>query len=169
MEHPLPEEDTIEAQAVRSVHRRGFYDSTPFVANDPHIMAQVLRLVEEVGEYQHARLHNAPKNDKAKEVADIAIVAYQLAWLTGVPLDALHRPASPLASTSFSVEVSALMRALRKWDGVTSHNTAIATALTRIVALCYESCEQAGYPLAVTVSEKLMADEQRGYQHAGVA
>ena len=163
--HPLPDTDTIAAEAVRSVHRRGFYDSTPHVANDPHVMAQVLRLVEEVGEFQHARLYNAPTHEKAKEVADIAIVAYQLAWLTGVPLDALHP--KPLASTSFSVEVGALARALRKWTGRTLDNASIATALARIMALCYITCEQMGQQLAVVVADKLAADEQRGYQHNG--
>ncbi len=169
MLHPLPDTDTIAAKAVRSVHRRGFYDSTPHVANDPHVMAQFLRLVEEVGEYQHARLHNSPTDEKAKEVADIAIVAYQLAWLTGVPLDMLHRQAAPLASTSFSVEVGALARALRKWTGRTLDNASIATALARIMALCYITCEQMGQQLAVVVADKLAADEQRGYQHNGMA
>jgi hypothetical protein len=168
--HPLPDApgtDTIAAEAVRSVHRRGFYDSTPHAANDPHVMAQVVRLVEEVGEYQHARLYNAPNDEKVREVADIAIVAYQLAWLTGVSLDALHRPTAPLSSTSFPVEVGTLMRALRKWNGRTHDNTAIATALTRIVALCYITCEQSGLHLASVISDKLAADEQRGYQHNG--
>ena len=169
MQHPLPEEDTIAAEAVHSVHRRGFYDSTPPVASDPYVMAQFLRLVEEVGEYQHARLHNAPKEEKAKEVADIAIVAYQLAWLTGVPLDALHQQAAPLASTSFSVEVGMLARALRQWTGRTRDNGAIATSLVRTVALCYITCQQCGLHLASVVADKLAADEQRGYQHTGVA
>lgn len=167
MQHPLPDDDTIGAQAIRSVHRRGFYDSTPPAANEPHVMAQFLRLVEEVGEYQHARLYNAPTHEKAKEVADIAIVVYQLAWLTGVPLDALQPKA--LASTSFSVEVGTLARALRKWTGRTHDNASIAAALTRLAALCHITCQQCGLSLPVVVADKLAADEQRGYQHAGVA
>lgn len=166
MQHPLPNDDSLAAQAVRSVHRRGFYDSAPHVAHDAHLMAQFLRLVEEVGEYQQARTYNAANPEKAKEVADIAIVAYQIAWLTGAPLDALHRV--PLASTTFAAEVGTLARALRRWAGRTDDARPITAALQRIVALCHLVAEQMGLRLPELVAEKLAADEQRGYQHAGM-
>lgn len=167
MQHPLPQDETLAAEAIRSVHRRGFYDSAPLAAHNEHLMAQFLRLVEEVGEYQQARTYNAAKPDKAKEVADIAIVAYQIAWLTGAPLDMLHGGIQ-LASTTFAAEVGTLARALRTWTGRTADARPITTALQRIVALCHIVAEQMGMRLPDLVAEKLAADEQRGYQHAGV-
>lgn len=163
---PLPTDDSIPAAAVRSVAARGFYDSTPWAAKQDHVMAQYLRLVEEVGEYHSARVRNRHNRAaQAAELADVAIVVAQIAWLTGLRLSSLGR--MPLPGTAFVVEVGELGRALRKWDGSTLGASTVHLCLMRLSALAYISADQIGQRLDSVILEKLNADEGRGYQHGG--
>lgn len=160
----LPASEHITAQAVRSVYERGFYDSTPPAAKADHIMAQVLRLAEEVGEVHDARRKRLSKDEQATEVADVYIVVCQIAWLTGLPGEMqLGRLAMP--GTNMTIELGALTRALRKWTGELADAAAVHYALMRFAGLCYIMSDQCGVNLDERVAAKLGADEKRGYQH----
>lgn len=163
----VPAGEHITAQAVRSVHARGFYDSTPPAAKADHIMAQVLRLAEEIGEVSDARRKRLTKDEQATEIADVYIVVCQLVWLTGMsPSMQLGRLAMP--GTNMSIELGELTRALRKWSGAIADAAAVHYALMRFAGLCYTMSDQCGVKLEERVAEKLGADGRRGYQHEGV-
>lgn len=161
----LPGNDHISAQAVVSVYKRGFYDSTPIATSFSHIMAQVLRLGEEIGEVMSARHKRAPKPEQATEIADVYIVVCQLAWLTGLP-GAMKLGRMAMPGTTLSIEYGELCRAVRKWDGSLGNATGVHYALMRLAGLCYTMSEQAGAKLEDTVTAKLRTDETRGYQHS---
>lgn len=160
----LPNNDHISAQAVVSVHARGFYDTTPVATGYAHIMAQMLRLGEEIGEVMNARHKRQPKPEQAVEVADVYIVVCQLAWLTGLP-GAMQLGRMAMPGTTLSIEYGELCRAVRKWDGSLANATGVHYALMRLAGLCYTMSEQAGAKLEDTVTAKLTTDETRGYQH----
>lgn len=164
----VPDNDHISAQAVRSVYNRGFYDSTPPVAKRDHVMAQFLRLSEEVGEVMEARHRRAPKDEQATELADVYIVVCQLAWLSGLP-GAMQLGRLAMPGTTLPIELGHLARALRKWDGTLSQATGVHYSLMRLAGLCYTMSDQCGVKLEERVSQKLGQDEARGYQHAEAA
>jgi len=80
----------LQAQAVASVQGRGFYgpDAIPTNAKNPLLMAQFLRLVEEVGE-----LGRALRKDvgTAEEAADVLVVLYQISHICGIALEEATR------------------------------------------------------------------------------
>lgn len=78
---------TIFNRAVASVQARGFHapDSIPDWMGEPLMMAQFARLSEEVGEV--ARSLRKGGDDLAEELADVVIVAAQMARLIGVDLE----------------------------------------------------------------------------------
>jgi len=78
---------TIFDRAVASVQARGFHDaaSIPEWMGEPLMMAQFARLTEEVGEV--ARSLRKGGDTLAEELADVVIVAAQMAHLLGVDLE----------------------------------------------------------------------------------
>ncbi len=77
---------TIFDQAVVSVKARGFHDpaAVPDWMGEPLMMTQFARLSEEVGEV--ARSLRKGGDDLAEELADVVIVAAQMAHIVGVDL-----------------------------------------------------------------------------------
>ena len=80
----------LQAQAVASVQSRGFYeaDAIPTNAKNPLLMAQFLRLVEEVGELGRALRKDAGTDEEA---ADVLVVLYQIANICGIALEEATR------------------------------------------------------------------------------
>ena len=163
----LPANDHISSKAVLSVHSRGFYDTAPVVTSYAHIMAQLIRLGEEIGEVMSARHKRAAREAQAVEVADVYIVVCQIAWLTGLP-GAMQLGRMAMPGTTLSIEYGELCRALRKWDGSLCNATGVHYALMRLAGLCYIMVDQCGQRLETLVDGKLAQDELRGYQHGGV-
>lgn len=162
----LPKSDHISSRAVLSVHSRGFYDTAPIVTSYAHIMAQLLRLGEEVGEVMSARRKRAAKEAQAVEVADVYIVVCQIAWLAGLP-GAMQLGRMAMSGTTLAIEYGELCRALRKWDGSMANVTGVHYSLMRLAGLCYIMVDQCGQRLEALVDNKLAQDELRGYQHEG--
>lgn len=77
---------TIFDQAVVSVKARGFHDpaAVPDWMGEPLMMAQFARLTEEVGEV--ARSLRKGGDTLPEELADVVIVAAQMAHIVGVDL-----------------------------------------------------------------------------------
>lgn len=157
---PLPSEDDPCSAAVRSVYNRGFYDQgLPAVSFQPARMSQFGRLVEEVGELIEA---SATMKIRciAEESADVLIVLCQLAWLYGMRPAALLEISDAERVASLPVGLSKLWRAMRRNDVFWIHDLLVSMA-------CHvrQSARIREIDMVQAMSDKLMADEQRGIAH----
>jgi hypothetical protein len=167
----LPVEDTADAAAVRSVYTRGFYDSISFAAGSSLVMQQVLRLTEEIGEYDQAAGNPAYSSKAAlEELADCRIVLAQIAWLTGYPAGNVRRLAGYAlhAPQTLGEMLGQLARQLRKAPA--GKYDQVWEVITTFYARLYKEAVDLGvsprdFDKAVYV--KLEQDESRGYQHTG--
>lgn len=151
------------SEAVRSVIRRGFHGRTPPATQQPELMAQFVRLVEEAGELDAARRRLRDRYAVGAELADVLIVASNLAWTAGMDPSALSvarfdplRELWPL--------VADLARALRKYN----HDPRpVEEALLALAAYCWSDAGKPamGIDLEDAITEKLIADETRGALH----
>jgi hypothetical protein len=164
----LPQTQDVPSEAVRSVWRRGFYDATPMITSNQEIMGQVLRLGEEVAEFGDAlrELHGAMAAHT--ELADVAIVLAQIAWLTGMPSTDLqfdtHGRGTPYGMMSLNHEYGELCRALRKYAG--DYNP-VHLRLVTFANMVGRMAASMQFDLEGMIMEKLTADEKRGRLHAG--
>lgn len=159
----IPDGDTWPERAVASVHRRGFLGGYPHLCEDCLLMAQVLRLAEEVGEVEAAKRASGHGPAWVEELADVAIVCAQVAWLTGMDLPSLAAPQTQLAGTTLPIELAKLMRSLRK--AAPGSYGEIHAGLQRMVWVAKTLAAQCGAQLAPIITAKLEADEQRGQLH----
>lgn len=161
----------LQTLAVQSVQERGFYDerAIPDLARNPLLAAQVLRLDEEDGELSAAVAGGASPEKITAEAADVAIVAFQIAHLTGQTMRQLQpglgddylRPESVLLlALHASGRAGELCRALRKNSPhlIEINLGLLWLALTRLAAAC-------GCDLADAILAKLDADSVRGFLH----
>lgn len=160
----LPTGDDIASEAVRSVARRGFHDTLPEVARNGFVMAQFLRLVEEVGEYRYASsLYSFGSIES--ELADIMIVLCQLAWAYGVePVLLLRKPVEfGRGRQTWATRLEWLARHMRKND-----LDNVRSAIRGIAIQCNEEAAYLKIDLQKAIGAKLKADEQRGRLHGEV-
>lgn len=163
---------TLQTLAVESVQERGFYDekAIPALARNPQLAAQVLRLTEECGELCRAVANGAGPEKIADEAADVQIVAYQIAHLTGQRVqelrpglgdDYLRPEALGLLGLLVAGNVGELCRAIRKNSphAIDANLGLLWLNLARLVVAA------GGGELADAVIAKLDADSTRGYLH----
>lgn len=169
----LPGGGGVFAESVRSVARRGFYDVAPVVVGDVRIMAEFLRLVEEIGEFGlEAAMGEAANLDSlADEAADIIIVSSNLFWLAGGDIDGFLPDGEANApgglaevARDLPVMVGMLARSLRD----TSAGYAPARErLGRIMGTAWHFMAGVNGSPSERVREKLQRDERRGRLHQG--
>lgn len=150
--------NNIFSRAVQSVYNRGFHTVVPApnICN-PRVMAQLVRLGEEIGEFEEAKT----KLQLVSELADVVIVVAQLAWLLGVDLNESIFKTSAL-DASLSMAYGTLCRGLRKGDA-----TMIDVSLRLLVASCAALArENECDDLRPAIEAKLTADEKRGWMHS---
>lgn len=143
--------------AVQSVYSRGFHTVVPApnICN-PRVMAQLVRLGEEIGEFEEAKT----KVQAVSELADVVIVCAQLAWLLGIGLNESIFRTSAL-DASLPMAYGTLCRGLRKND-----ETMIDVSLRLLVASCAALArENECNDLGPAIEAKLAADEKRGWMH----
>lgn len=157
--------------SVRSVWKRGFHAVPPPAATNWRIMAQFIRLAEEIAEFTESNLWE-PRSDKTRdEIADVLIVLAQLAWLTGMePSQLAARP--KIASSTVETEphkrnlvivLGTLARALRK---VSEDKSAVHAAIGLLAQQMHHRCVTAGFKnIETIIVEKCAADEGRGKLH----
>lgn len=164
---PLPRGDDAASSAIRSVHGRGFYDLSPSLVSDRHLMAQMIRLGEEIGEYREVVRASLNKRATHIELVDVFIVLAQLYWLTGGAVDTMVYTANHMryAGTTLEIEFGQLCRAVRKAN---SDFRDIQTRLLRMASLCMKVMEQGGGDFEREVRGKLVSDEARGVRHEGI-
>ena len=155
----LPTEDDPASEAVRSVVRREFYVIDLPITGNRAIMAQFLRLVEEVGEYE---FEIEEGNDEAAcdELADVFIVMSQIAWLTGMDPAQLWTAKQDIDMFSMSLYVGIVARWLRKNKLGILHDE-----LQNMAALIHNTARQRNIDFESVVRAKLAADELRGVRH----
>ena len=167
-EYTAPTGDTIWDEAVRSVMRRGFYATLPPVTEGgAHglLLAQFLRLVEEAGELSEAwrKYPYGVEEALQAELADMAIVLSQMAYITGLPMADLDNVGPEMAGILTPSEaVGGIGRALRKWDGI-SEPVAIRDSI--MVAMAVILFNDHVMLEDEDVAKKLAADELRGQLH----
>ena len=156
---PLPHGDDLFSAAVRSVHKRKFYDEPLPVTKDRALMGQMLRLVEELGEYETAT-GVAAEN----ELADVAIVLAQVAWLCGLDPAAMNDAKVNHNADGLVEAVGSICRAMRRqpWNPVP-----LRLAILRATATVWAEAARIGASMDVAIAGKLSADERRGYRHNG--
>lgn len=167
---------TLQTLAVASVQERGFYDAAalPDLARNPWLSAQVLRITEECGELCAAVAAGMPPAKLAAEAADVAIVAYQIAHITGQRVrelrpglgDTLLRPESlPLLALNIPSLCGELCRAIRKNR---LHLIDVNLGLLWRALYCLTMAAGGG-DLGDAILAKLDADNVRGYLHGDAA
>lgn len=182
-------QSTIDA-CVTSVRGRGFWEYVPQICagegNSQVIMAQMLRLVEEVGEFSAASTNaDSTLLQTVEELADVAVVWSQLAALTGLEGAMIERArnewaagAQPPFRGDLAQHVGRLARALRKvsggdydesWPPLLALLWVIEDTARHLLTFASESSEL--YDFDNIVLRKLAADERRGHLHGanGVA
>lgn len=145
---------TIFDRAVASVIARGFHTTEPsnHIANR-WLMAQFVRLVEEVGEWEESQ--------GVSELADVVIVCAQIAYLLGLELYEDVFIFAPATDGNLPALLGALARGLRKNDA-----TMIATALSCLIGEAVGAAKARKiYDLRLVIMAKLNADEKRGFLH----
>lgn len=150
---------TIFDRAVQSVFDRGFHTviPAPNICN-PRLMAQLVRLGEEIGEFEEAK----SKAEAVLELADVVIVCAQIAWLLGIGLNESIFRASAL-DASLPMAFGTLCRGLRKNDP-TMIDVSLRLLVASSVALARENeCAD----LCAVIETKLSVDERRGWMHSG--
>jgi hypothetical protein len=156
---------TIYDEAVQSVKRRGFYDniSSPRFEN-PMLMAQYARLIEEIGEYEEAIRGCASEDSIVNELADVVIVAAQMGHLTGADFVEWRE------FENGKINGCALVQLAGQWARYTrkGQNAKASVALLNIVRWCRIVASQRGIAsFDAVIRQKLATDETRGYQHSG--
>lgn len=156
----LPTSKHICAEAVRSLHRRGFYDVMPFSELYPYAADQFGRLVEETGELTEVSC--TMKADRiAEESADVLIVLCQLAWLYDMPPEELM-VGEMTHIISLSVLQGKLWRALRK-----SEHSQVRILLRTMAIHVRQSARIHDIDIEEAMKAKLAKDEKRGRLHEG--
>lgn len=157
--------------SVRSVWKRGFHAVPPPATTNWRIMAQFIRLAEEIAEFTESNLWE-PRSEKTKdEIADVLIVLSQLAWLTGMDVSSLA--ARPVVASStvetepnkrnITIVLGTLARALRKMNQDTH---AVHAAISSLAQQMHFRCKTAGFKdIESVILAKCAADEQRGKLH----
>lgn len=168
-------DNALVETCVRSVKVRGFWLVVPEATKQPLLMAQFLRLAEEVGEFVQADIlyratppaaevngHAAKK--LLEEAADVLIVWSQVAALIGMHNDEICISAVS-GSWNPSIVLGEIGRALRKSK---EHYIAAFLPMRQLVRLVYQTVR----PLLAEPADlhgcvlaKLEADERRGYLH----
>lgn len=148
---------SIFERAVVSVHGRGLPTAVPPLHfHNTRLMMQMVRLVEEIGEW-HESEH------EINELADIVIVCAQVAWLLGVQINeaVFEAPGAFSEDANLAEMAGMLARSLRKNDG-----TMMAMSLACLVGDCVALAQAQGCPdLRPVIEAKLAADEKRGFSH----
>lgn len=159
------------SMSVHSVWARGFHDFPPPAATNWRIMAQFIRLTEEIAEFTESNLWE-PRSEKTRdEIADVLIVLSQIAWLTGMDTAALAaRPKTANSEVepephkrNLVIVLGALARALRKMNQDTH---AVHSAIESLAQQMHYRCVTAGFKdIESVILAKCAADEQRGKLH----
>lgn len=155
----LPTSKHICAEAVRSVHRRGFYDVMPFSERYPYAADQFGRLAEEVGELTEVSC--TMKADRiAEESADVLIVLCQLAWLYDMPPEELMI-GEMTHVISLSVLQGKLWRAMRK-----SEHSQVRILLRTMAIHVRQTARIHDIDIEEAMRRKMQKDEaERGVRH----
>jgi len=162
----------LQQIAVASVQQRGFHrpHNIPELARYPLLAAQILRLAEESGELAGAIANGVWPDEIGDEAADVMIVAFQIAHLTGQTVQRLRpgldgdylRPESlGLLGLQAGRAVGELCRAIRKNQPalIDANLGLLWLTLSRLVVAA-----GAG-ELADCILAKLPRDEERGELH----
>lgn len=167
----LPGRTDPYSASVRSVWERGFHDFPPPATTNWRIMAQFVRLTEEIAEFTESNLWE-PRSDKTQsEIADVLIVLAQLAWLTGMDVSTLAarpRIASSMVETepnkrNLVIVLGTLARALRK---MAEDKNAVHAAIGSLAQQMHHRCVTAGFKdIEAVIMGKCAADEKRGKLH----
>lgn len=167
----LPARTNPYGASVHSVCQRGFHNFPPSATTNWRIMAQFIRLTEEVAEFTEANLWE-PRSEKTRdEIADVLIVLSQLAWLTGMePSQLAARPAVTSSTVetepnkrNITIVLGTLARALRKMNQDTH---AVHAAISSLAQQMHFRCKTAGFKdIESVILAKCAADEQRGKLH----
>ena len=156
----LPTGSDVFSEAVRSVNRRGFHDTVPIMARRALLMAQCLRLAEEVGECA-AMWHGRP-GVFAPELVDIAIVLAQISWLTeqqpGTATTAEHSRTVEGMAMAHGELARAIIRCKSTYSEVNAR-------VAEFNALLLDLAEARGIDIEQAIAYKLTEDEQRGHLH----
>lgn len=175
-EPQLPTAEDVYSKSVVSVYCRGFHNFAPALTLEWRIMAQFVRLCEEIAEYSESSQW-APRSDQTKsEIADVLIVLAQIAWLTGMdpawlqnrPLSNHPEVESSIAKGNIMIRLGFLARSLRKCKGMDdrSGKMAIHSALRRIARQMHIRAATAGFTdIEAEIARKCAADEERGILH----
>lgn len=153
---------------MRSVGRRGFHDQAPPVFADPVLGAQIAWLAAEAAEYEEA--WRAADDDLGlTELADMAIVLAQIAWLVGRDPDGLSQARYlKLGGTTIMIVVGHVgheatrMRAGRNTDLMWR---ALLQAMAYIYTRAAQKHNTGADALDGIIRQKLAADESRGALH----
>lgn len=175
-EKPLPTGTDPYSRSVVSVYCRGFHNFAPPITLDWQVMAQFVRLCEEIAEYTESAQWE-PRGDKTKsEIADVLIVLSQLAWLTGMSPEWIKyhpMPDNPIAEEqtgkqNIMIKLGYLSRALRKCKGDSDKTgvMAIHAALRNLARQMHIRCANSGFcDIEAEIERKCKADEERGILH----
>jgi len=159
----LPTNDSVYAQSIRSVERRGFHNTPSSLFHDPLLMAQYARLNEEMNEYLAAIDNDWPRHLILSEAADVVIVAHQMFWLLDggdfLALNIIYNARKSLVECREYID-----RSLRG-DSIDKCRYAIVLLIEEMY--CRVDRVRTG-KLDEMIVYKLAADEKRGYQHNGV-
>lgn len=152
---PLPFDNHVCSEAVRSVVNRGFYAPLDMI---PPEVKQFGRLVEEVGEL--IEVSATMKGHRlAEESADVMIVLCQLAWLYNLPPSELM-VGEMSHIISLSILCGQLWRAMRK-----SEYIHVRTLLRTMAIHVRQSARIHDIDIERAMAEKLRKDEGRGIRH----
>lgn len=155
------------SRAFVSVYNRGFHvaDNVPDFCRSQRMMAQFVRLVEEVMEWAGA----IERKEGLSEAADICIVAANM----GAIIDCNVADAMNYATgKNVSQALDGVARALRSRGDSMIAEHALGNALRDLVAAVAQwarlYAQASPAELVATVEAKLRNDEQRGVLHQGV-
>ncbi len=163
-----PHEDVF-ALALASVQERGWH-AHPFpLATHAVLMAEVVALGEEIGEFTEAMRRN--DGDGARvELADCMVALVSIAHLCAFPVPALGVRRGQ-AQAPIVVAYGELCRSLRYARDLPERVAGIHEAIRRLADSIWT---QAGQPrsacdLPAMMRRKLAADAERGHLHGGAA
>lgn len=163
---PHTQEDAF-ALALQSIQARGWHAEAFPLATHKVLMAEVVHLGEEVGEFMDALRRN--DGDGARvELADCMICLVSVAHLCAFPVEHLGIRRGQ-AMAPMIVSYGELCRSIRCARDLPERVTGLHQAIQRLADSIWT---QAGQPrsnmdLPAVMRRKLIADSERGYRHGG--
>jgi len=162
-----PAAEIFERAAV-SVVARGWHAETFMRADDQVLMAEMVCLGEEIGEFLETLRMNQPER-AGVELADCIISLISVAMRLGIAAAELSAPRAP-ASKPIIVAYGALCRAVRRDVGTEHSNAAVEAAAHAVADAIWTAAKQSrlAIDLPGAISAKAAHDDVvRGYRHGG--